>query len=60
MIIDAEWARGAISQECEAVKALLLAKNREYGNSALEPLNIFGRGDAGPTSRRGWTTSSPG
>lgn len=30
-----------IAEECDAVKALLLAKNREYGNSALEPINVF-------------------
>jgi len=28
-------------EECEQVKSLLLRKNWEYGNSALEPLGVF-------------------
>lgn len=32
-----------IAQECDALKALLLEKNRAYGNSALEPVRIFSR-----------------
>ena len=32
-----------IAATCDAVKALLLAKNRKYGNSALEPVRIFSR-----------------
>lgn len=31
----------AIVRECDGVKELLLAKNREYGNSALDPIGIF-------------------
>ena len=31
----------AISRECDALKALLLEKNRCYGNSALDPLRVF-------------------
>ena len=34
-------AQKMISDECDAVKRLLIAKNREYGNSALEPVNVF-------------------
>jgi len=30
-----------IEEECDAIKALLLEKNRLYGNSALEPINVF-------------------
>jgi hypothetical protein len=30
-----------IVAECNAVRDLLLAKNREYGNSALEPIRVF-------------------
>jgi hypothetical protein len=30
-----------IAEECDAVKELLLAKNREYGNSAMEPIGVF-------------------
>lgn len=32
-----------IAEECDAVKAMLLAKNAAYGNSALEPLRIFSK-----------------
>ena len=35
-----------IAAECDAVKELLLAKNREYGNSAFDPIGIFSRADA--------------
>jgi hypothetical protein len=31
----------AIIYECDQVKELLLKKNREYGNSAVEPINVF-------------------
>lgn len=34
-------AQQLIAEECDAVKELLLAKNREYGNSALEPVGVF-------------------
>jgi hypothetical protein len=30
-----------IAQECERLKTLLLLKNKNYGNSALEPQRIF-------------------
>lgn len=30
-----------ISDECNAVCTLLHVKNREYGNSALEPIGVF-------------------
>jgi hypothetical protein len=33
----------AIEAECDAIKALLLEKNKCYGNSAFEPLGIFAR-----------------
>lgn len=32
-----------IAAECDAVKAMLLEKNRAYGNSALDPLRVFSR-----------------
>jgi hypothetical protein len=35
--------RAQIRAVCEEVKRTLLAKNRAYGNSALEPLRIFSR-----------------
>lgn len=32
-----------IAQECDAVKALLLAKNADYGSSFAEPIAVFAR-----------------
>jgi hypothetical protein len=32
-----------IVEVCEEVKALLVAKNKKYGNSALEPKRIFSK-----------------
>ena len=34
-------AQKLIETECDAIKKLLLEKNRLYGNSALEPIRIF-------------------
>jgi len=34
-----------ISHECDALKAMLIAKNAAYGASAFEPLRIFSRAD---------------
>jgi hypothetical protein len=36
-----EGIQKAIATECDAVKALLLAKNQAYGDSAFEPLGVF-------------------
>jgi len=30
-----------IKKECDDIKEILLKKNKEYGNSAIEPLRIF-------------------
>lgn len=38
--------RQAIVAQCDAIKEMLLEKNRKYGNSALEPINIFFKGSA--------------
>ena len=35
----------AIARVCDEVKAMLLEKNRAYGNSALDPLRIFSKVD---------------
>lgn len=35
-----------ITAECDAIKAMLLAKNAAYGDSALSPRRIFSRADA--------------
>jgi hypothetical protein len=40
-----------ISEACDGIKELLLTKNRKYGNSALEPVNIFYRGESGDSLR---------
>ncbi len=32
-----------ITEECDAVKAMLLAKNAAYGNSALDPVRVFSK-----------------
>ena len=36
----------AIVSECGAIADMLVAKNRRYGNSALEPVRLFSRADA--------------
>lgn len=36
-------AADLISAECDALKELLLEKNRAYGNSVLEPVRIFSK-----------------
>lgn len=35
-----------IAEECDALKAMLIDKNRKYGNSALDPLRIASRASA--------------
>lgn len=35
-----------IEEKCDAIKELLIGKNEAYGDSALNPANIFGRGNA--------------
>ena len=34
-----------IKQVCKEIKKLLLTKNKAYGNSAAEPINIFAKTD---------------
>ena len=34
-----------IEKVCEDIKELLLKKNRDYGDSALNPKNVFSQGD---------------
>jgi hemerythrin-like domain-containing protein len=38
--------RDLIVEECEAIKALLLEKNRKYGDSAINPIRIFSKQNA--------------
>lgn len=35
-----------IETTCDSLKSLLLYKNEKYGNSGLEPLNIFSKASA--------------
>jgi hypothetical protein len=35
--------RDAIIAECDALKEMLLSKNRAYGNSATDPVRIFSK-----------------
>lgn len=39
-------ARDMIIRACEEVQTILLAKNRKYGNSALEPMRVFSKASA--------------
>lgn len=34
-----------IAEECDAIKNMLLEKNRKYGNSALNPVRVFSKAD---------------
>lgn len=43
---ELEVAQRLITEECDELKALLLAKNSAYGNSALDPVRIFSKADA--------------
>ena len=36
---------------CNNVAEMLIEKNKSYGNSALEPINCFYKGDAGTSIR---------
>ncbi len=35
-----------ISSVCDSIKAVLLEKNKRYGNSALEPVKVFSKVDS--------------
>lgn len=41
--LSGEAVRIEIAKVCDAVKELLLEKNKKYGNSALAPARIFSR-----------------
>lgn len=38
-------AQELIGEECDAIRAMLIEKNRKYGNSALEPIRVFATSD---------------
>lgn len=52
---DARRSRSAFETALDAdlaeIRAVLLAKNRQYGNSALEPIRVFSRVDAAEAIR---------
>ena len=41
--IDYKKVKTKITTACDYIKALLLAKNEKYGDSALKPLGIFSK-----------------
>lgn len=47
-----------IANKCDELKALLLEKNRKYGNSALEPKRCFLSRPYKNKSSSVWTTNS--
>lgn len=44
--VHAHPSQQAIADECDAIKEMLLEKNRAYGDSALNPVRVFSRADA--------------
>ena len=38
--------QAVIAAKCDEIKALLLEKNRKYGNSALSPIRIFSKANS--------------
>jgi hypothetical protein len=38
-----EDTQQAITEECDAIKEMLLAKNRAYGDSAINPVRVFSK-----------------
>lgn len=47
--ISLEEVQAEIIQECDEIKELLLAKNKSYGNAAIDPKRIFSK--ASPISQ---------
>jgi len=43
---DTEKTQRFIIEECESIKKLLIKKNSEYGDSAVNPVRIFSSSDA--------------
>ena len=44
--LNGDRVREIITEECNRINRLLIEKNISYGNSALEPINIFSHADA--------------
>ena len=43
MLTSQERSTADIAAECDAIKAMLLKKNVDYGDSALDPVRVFSR-----------------
>ena len=43
MNLSSDYVQQLIAVECDAVKQLLIMKNNEYGNSAIDPKRIFSK-----------------
>lgn len=48
---NAEEFEQAVRKVCDDIADLLVAKNKAYGNSALDPINCFFKGDSGTSIR---------
>jgi hypothetical protein len=44
--MDNKTSQDKIIETCDAVKEMLLQKNRKYGDSALKPIRIFSQADS--------------
>ena len=44
-VSDPKAVADLIAMECDALKTLLLEKNKAYGNSALDPIRVFSKAD---------------
>jgi hypothetical protein len=42
-MLDSATMQAGIAAECDEIKEMLLAKNRAYGGSALEPMRVFSK-----------------
>ena len=45
-MLQTDHTQAMIEAECDAIKAMLLEKNRAYGNSALNPVRVFSNADS--------------
>lgn len=41
--VTVEYVQSLIAEECDSIKELLLSKNKQYGNSAIQPKRIFSK-----------------
>jgi hypothetical protein len=45
MALALDESQRLIANECDAIRSMLLKKNADYGNSALDPRRIFSKAD---------------